>query len=139
PHRRDRERRIAARQSTPARAPPRRPLDVRTVDGANVIATRIEGLDDEGVRAAADRLREQYKPGVVLVGSAAPQGALLVAAVSKDLTPRFHAGKIIKELAPIVGGGGGGRPDFAQAGGKDPSRLADALARFYPLGGAQGP
>ena len=54
----------------------------------------------------------------------------LLAAVTKDLAGRFHAGNLIKQIAPIVGGGGGGRPDFAQAGGKDPSRLDEALARL---------
>jgi alanyl-tRNA synthetase len=63
---------------------------------------------------------------------------LLLAAVTKDLTKRFHAGNIIKQLAPMVGGGGGGRPDFAQAGGKDPSRLDAALAAAYDLLGATG-
>jgi len=53
--------------------------------------------------------------------------------VSKDLVQQYHAGKIIKEIAPLVGGGGGGRPDFAQAGGKDPERLDEALQKVYEL------
>jgi alanyl-tRNA synthetase len=57
-------------------------------------------------------------------------------AVTKDLTGRYHAGNIIKQLAPLVGGSGGGRPDFAQAGGKDPARLDEALAAAYALLGA---
>ena len=56
--------------------------------------------------------------------------------MTKDLTGRYHAGNIIKQLAPLVGGGGGGRPDFAQAGGKDPARLDEALAAAYELLGA---
>src|SRR5262249_58490328 len=81
---RELERRIAELQAKLAGGATRRPLDVRTVDGANVIATRIEGLDDEGARPPAHRLREQYKPGGVLVGRAAPQGPPLVAPVSQD-------------------------------------------------------
>ena len=57
----------------------------------------------------------------------------MLAAVSKDLTKQYHAGNIIKQIAPIVGGGGGGRPDFAQAGGKDPARLDEALQKVYEL------
>ncbi|MBI2347514.1 MAG: hypothetical protein HYV05_02545, partial [Deltaproteobacteria bacterium] len=57
----------------------------------------------------------------------------LVACVSADLTKRFHAGNVIKEVAPIVGGGGGGRPDFAQAGGKEPSKTDEALKRVWEI------
>jgi alanyl-tRNA synthetase len=63
---------------------------------------------------------------------------VLLAAVTKDLTGTYHAGNIIKQLAPLVGGGGGGRPDFAQAGGKDPARLDAAIAAAYELLGAGG-
>ena len=71
-----------------------------------------------------------------MLGAAQGERALLLAAVTKDLTGRYHAGNIIKQLAPMVGGGGGGRPDFAQAGGKDPARLDEALAAAYELLGA---
>jgi len=57
----------------------------------------------------------------------------LLAAVSKDVVKKYHAGNIIKQIAPLVGGGGGGRPDFAQAGGKDPSGLDEALQKVYEL------
>ncbi len=110
--------------------------DARRVDGATVLATRIDGLDDKGLREMADRLRDRIKSGVVVLGSARDDRVLLLAAVTKDMTARFHAGNIIKQLAPLVGGGGGGRPDFAQAGGKDPARLDAALAAAYDLLGA---
>jgi len=74
---------------------------------------------------------------VVVLGAAQGERAILLAAVTKDLVGRYHAGNIIKQLAPLVGGGGGGRPDFAQAGGKDPSRLDEAIAAAYALLGAQ--
>jgi len=74
----------------------------------------------------------------VVLGAADGDRALLLAAVTKDATDRFHAGNIIKALAPVVGGKGGGRPDLAQAGGKDPARLDEALAQAYVLLGAGG-
>jgi alanyl-tRNA synthetase len=137
---RELEKRIVELQGKLAGGATQQKLDVRDASGVKVLATRIEGLDDAGIRAAADQLREKHKLGVVLVGSSAPQGrALLVAAVSKDATGKFHAGNIIKQLAPIVGGGGGGRPDFAQAGGKDASRLDEAVDKFYTIVGAGSP
>ena len=83
-----------------------------------------------------DRLRDRIQSGVIVLGSAQGDRALLLAAVTKDLAGRYHAGNIIKHLAPMVGGGGGGRPEFAQAGGKDPARLDEALAAAYELLGA---
>jgi alanyl-tRNA synthetase len=137
---RELEKRIVELQGKLAGGTTQAKLDVRDVSGVKVAATRIEGLDDAGIRAAADQLREKYKLGAVLVASGAPEGrALLVAAVSKDATGKFHAGNIIKQLAPIVGGGGGGRPDFAQAGGKDASRLDEAVDKFYTIVGAGSP
>jgi alanyl-tRNA synthetase len=112
--------------------------DARRVDGATVLATRVDGLDDQGLRDMADSLRDRIGSGVVVLGAVRDDRVLLLAAVTKDLTKRFHAGNIIKQLAPMVGGGGGGRPDFAQAGGKDPSRLDAALAAAYDLLGATG-
>jgi len=110
--------------------------EARQVDGVTVLATRVEGVDDKGLRDMADRLRERIKSGVVVLGAAQGERALLLTAVTKDLTGRYHAGNIIKQLAPLVGGSGGGRPDFAQAGGKDPARLDEALAAAYALLGA---
>jgi len=101
-----------------------------------VLATRVEGLDDKGLRDLADRLRDRIKTGVVVLGAADGERVLLLAAVTKDATDRFHAGNIIKALAPVVGGKGGGRPDLAQAGGKDPARLDEALAQAWVLLGA---
>jgi alanyl-tRNA synthetase len=111
--------------------------DARDVGGMTVLATRVDGLDDKGLRELADRLRDRVGSGVVVVGAEREGRALLLAAVTKDLVGRVHAGNLIKALAPIVGGGGGGRPDFAQAGGKDPSRLDEALAAAYEHVGAE--
>ena len=107
--------------------------DARQVNGVTVLATKVEGLDDKGLRDMADRLRDRIKSGIVVLGSAQGERAMLLAAVTKDLLGTYHAGNIIKALAPLVGGGGGGRPDFAQAGGKDPSRIDAALAAAFEL------
>jgi len=134
---RELEKRITELQSKLAGGEARDLLaDARRVNGITVLATRVEGLDDKGLRDMADRLRERIKSGVVVLGTAQGERAILLAAVTKDLTDRFHAGNIIKQLAPLVGGGGGGRPDFAQAGGKDPTRLDEALSAAYELLGA---
>ncbi len=134
---RELEKRIAELQGKLAGGASRDLLaDARRVNGITVLATRVEGLDDKGLREMADRLRDRIKSGVVVLGAALGERALLLAAVTKDLTGRYHAGNIIKQLAPLVGGGGGGRPDFAQAGGKDPARLDEALAAAYELLGA---
>jgi alanyl-tRNA synthetase len=80
------------------------------------------------MRGIADQARDQHKSAVVALGSAvAEDKAALLVAVTPDLVARVKAGEIIKQIAPIVGGSGGGRPDFAQAGGRDPSRLREAL------------
>ena len=103
----------------------------RQVSGVPVIAGRIDGLDADGLRAVADTLRNRLGSGIVCVGSVVDGKVNLIAAVTKDLTSRFQAGKLIQEVAKAVGGGGGGRPDLAQAGGKDPAKLDAALELAY--------
>jgi alanyl-tRNA synthetase len=103
----------------------------RQVNGVAVVAGRIDGLDADGLRAVADRLRERLGSGIVLVGSVVDDKVNLIAAVTKDLTKRFHAGKLVQEVARAVGGSGGGRPDLAQAGGKEPAKLDAALDGVY--------
>jgi alanyl-tRNA synthetase len=104
----------------------------RQVKGVAVIAGRIDGLDPDGLRAVADTLRDRLGSGVVCVGSVVDGKVNLVAAVTKDLAKRFHAGKLVQEVAKAVGGTGGGRPDLAQAGGKEPAKLDEALASVVP-------
>jgi len=103
----------------------------RQVNGVAVIAGRLDGLDADGLRAVADTLRNRLGSGIVCVGSVVDGKVNLIAAVTKDLTSRFQAGKLIQEVAKAVGGGGGGRPDLAQAGGKDPAKLDAALELVY--------
>jgi len=100
----------------------------REVGGTAVVSGRIDGLDADGLREVADRLRDRLGSGVVVVASAADGKVSLVAGVTKDLVKRYHAGKIVQEVARAAGGSGGGRPDLAQAGAKDPARLDGALA-----------
>jgi alanyl-tRNA synthetase len=100
----------------------------KEVAGVPVLAARLDGLDPEGLRSVVDTLRERLPSGVICLGSAVDGKVNLVASVSKDLTKRVQAGKLVQEIAKLVGGGGGGRPDLAQAGGKDPAKLDEALA-----------
>jgi alanyl-tRNA synthetase len=106
------------------------PSDVHSVAGVNLITRRVEGLEKNALRGISDSLRDRLGSGIVVVASEVEGGKVaLVVSVSKDLTPRVQAGRLVKELAPIVGGGGGGRPDFAEAGGKDASKIADLLSQ----------
>jgi alanyl-tRNA synthetase len=108
--------------------------DARDIGGVRVLGATVDLGDAGALRELADKLRDKLAPSVVVLGSATKDGkALLVATVSKDLVGRFQAGRIVKEVAAVVGGGGGGRPDFAQAGGTDPSRLGEAVAKVYEL------
>ena len=100
----------------------------REVAGVPVLAARLDGLDPDGLRSVMDTLRDRLPSGVILLGSAVDGKVSLVAAVSKDLMKRFPAGRLVQDVAKMVGGGGGGRPDLAQAGGKDASKLDEAIA-----------
>jgi alanyl-tRNA synthetase len=105
----------------------------RPVAGIPVVVARLDGLDPDGLRAVVDSVRERLGSGVVVLGAAGDGKVSLVSAVTKDLTGRVHAGKLVQEVAKAVGGGGGGRPDLAQAGGKNPAELDRALAGVYDL------
>jgi alanyl-tRNA synthetase len=100
----------------------------RDVAGVRLVSGALEDADVEMLKEAADRLTEQLGSGVVVLGGVRDGKVSFVAKVSKDLAGRAHAGNLVREVARIAGGGGGGRPDFAQAGAKDPGKLNDALA-----------
>ena len=102
--------------------------DIREVSGVKLVTRRVEGLEKGALRGLSDSLRDRLGSGVVVLVSEVDGKVSLVVAVSKDLTSRVQAGRLVKELAPIVGGGGGGRPDFAEAGGKDATKIDDLLA-----------
>jgi alanyl-tRNA synthetase len=125
---RDREQALkAARQKLVLKASETPDEDVRTVQGVSVLVRRTDGLLPDEARALTDVLKEKLKSGVVVIGSVREDKAFLVVGVTKDLTPRLSAAAIVKRLAPAIGGGGGGRPDFAQAGGSKTEALETAL------------
>ena len=105
----------------------------RTVKGVKVISAELEGVDREAMRQLVDSLRQKLGSGVVVLGTAEDGKVALLAGITKDLTSKLHAGKIIQATAKEVGGSGGGRPDLAEAGGKDTSALKSALEHVYPL------
>ncbi len=85
------------------------------------------------LRELADKFKDKIKSGVVVLGSVADSKVFLIAGVTKDLTKQFHAGNIIKQIAAVVGGSGGGRPDMAQAGGTQPEKLNEAIEKVYEI------
>ena len=101
---------------------------VQTIKGVKVIAAEVSGTDKESLRQLVDSLRQKLGSGVVALGTVEDGKVALVAGVTKDLTAKVHAGKLIQALAKMVGGSGGGRPDLAEAGGKDTSALKSALS-----------
>jgi alanyl-tRNA synthetase len=105
----------------------------RTIKGVKVISAELEGVDRESMRQLVDSLRQKIGSGVVVLGTVEDGKVALLAGVTKDLTSKLHAGKIIQALAKDVGGSGGGRPDLAEAGGKDTPGLKMALDHVYPL------
>ncbi len=103
----------------------------RVLKGVKVLAGRVDGLDRQQMRVLADSLRNRWKTAVVVLASAEDSSVAIVSAVTKDLTARVHAGKLAGALAAAVGGKGGGRPDMAEAGGKDVAALPAALEKVY--------
>jgi alanyl-tRNA synthetase len=106
---------------------------VKEIGGVKVLAVEVSIADAKTLRDLGDKLRDKLGSGVILLGGKADDKAMLLCMVTKDLADRFHAGNIIKEIAPIVGGKGGGRPDMAQAGGTQPENLAKAIAALENL------
>jgi alanyl-tRNA synthetase len=102
--------------------------EVVDVAGVKLVAREVSGLDKDGLRALVDQHRGQIKSGVVVLASPSEGKVSIVVGVTPDLTKKVPAGQVVKQLAPIVGGGGGGRPDFAEAGGKDASKIGEMLA-----------
>ena len=101
--------------------------NVKDVNGVKVLAHRVDNLERSQMRTLVDQLRDKIGSGVVVLGSASNGNVSLIVGVTKDLTSRIQAGKVIAPVAQKVGGKGGGRPDLAEAGGKDPSALDEAL------------
>jgi len=98
------------------------------VAGVKLVARQVDGVDKDALRALVDQHRDRIKSGVVVLASPVDGKVLIVVGVTADLVKTVPAGQVVKRLAPIVGGGGGGRADFAEAGGKDPQKIAEMLA-----------
>ena len=107
--------------------------DAKEIAGVQVIATRVAGAEAKELRGMVDDLRSQLTSGIVLLAAETNGQVSLALGVTKDLTDRFRAGDMIREIAIIVGGKGGGRPDFAQAGGSDSSKIDAAFERLDAL------
>ena len=105
----------------------------RTVKDVKVLAVSLDGMDRAQLRALADSLRNKWKTAVVVLASTEDSTVSIVSAVTKDLTGKIHAGKLVGSVAQAVGGKGGGRPDMAEGGGKDPGALPAALERVYEV------
>ena len=110
--------------------------DIKSLNGISVLVKKVTAETPSGMRDLADKFRDKIKSGIIVLGSAAGSKVLLIVVVTKDLTSRYHAGNIVKQVSSIVGGSGGGRPDMAQAGGNTPEKLDEALAKAYDVIGS---
>jgi len=109
--------------------------NVVQIDGVPVLAARVEAADADTLREMADWFRDKMQGGVIVLGAVIDDKPLLIAATTKALVQErgIHAGNLVRDLARMVGGGGGGRPDMAQAGGRDPAKLVEALDKVPAL------
>ena len=105
----------------------------RKIGNVSLLVKQFDGMDAKTLRSFIDRAKNKIKSGVVVVGSTTNGKVLLAAGVTKDLEGSFHAGNILKEIASIVGGSGGGRPDMAQAGGIHTEKLGEAMERVKEI------
>ncbi len=110
-----------------------REIEIKQIKGVSVLAQKVEGLTAEELRNLADNLKQKLGCGVVILGEAIDGRVMLVVSVAKDLASKISAHEIVRKLAPLIGGGGGGRADFAQAGGKNPEGLDKAIKRGISL------
>ncbi len=133
------ERRVLERELESLRADQRRAASgdlasqAQEIGGVQVLAAKVEGVGGDSLRALVDELRDKLRSAVVLLATPADGRVTLALGVTPDLKGRLAAGDLIREVAAIVGGKGGGRPDFAQAGGRDPGKIDEAFERLYAL------
>ena len=109
------------------------PDELQKMGDISVLIKKIEGMDAKTLRTFIDKTKNQLKSGIIVVGSVSDGKVSMAAGVTKDLTNKYHAGNIIKSIAVIVGGSGGGRPDMAQAGGSQVDKLDEALKKAQEL------
>ncbi|MCK5195220.1 MAG: alanine--tRNA ligase, partial [Desulfobulbaceae bacterium] len=110
--------------------------EIKSINGVKVLTKKVGVDNPAALRDIADKFRDKIKSGIVTLGALDGSKVLLIVVVTKDLTNRFHAGEIVKQVASVVGGGGGGRPDMAQAGGTKPEKLDQALEKVYEVVGS---
>ncbi|MEX1329696.1 MAG: alanine--tRNA ligase [Desulfobacterales bacterium] len=106
---------------------------VQSINGVKMMVQKVSVDTPAALRNLADQLKDKIKSGIVVLGSTVDAKVMLIAVVTKDLTDRYHAGNIITQVAAVVGGRGGGRPDMAQAGGSQPQKLNQALEKAYEV------
>jgi alanyl-tRNA synthetase len=107
--------------------------NVRQVNGMNVLSVEIPEADAGQLRKVWDDIRNKLKSGIAVLGSRENGKAFILVGVTGDLNKKYHSGNIVKELAPVIGGRGGGRPDMAQAGGDKPEKLGEALNKVFDI------
>jgi alanyl-tRNA synthetase len=107
--------------------------EAKEINGVKVLAKRVDNMEQKELRDFGDKLRDKLGSGILAVGSAKDDKVSLIVMVTKDLAARFNAGQIIKDMAAILGGTGGGKADMAQSGGKDPAKLDAALEALYAI------
>jgi alanyl-tRNA synthetase len=107
--------------------------DVREVKGIKVLSAEVSGVGPDELRKLWDDIKEKIGSGLAVLGSRSDSKVYLLVGVTKDLAKRFHAGNIIKELATLIDGGGGGKPSMAQAGGNKPEKLDEALRKVFEI------
>ena len=128
------ERRVTELETASARSGMDRFLAAtRQVSGVKVLASEVPQMDRERMRGLADELKQKLGSGVVILGTPQDGKVALVVMVTRDISQRLPAGKIVREIAALVGGSGGGRAELAEAGGKDPDKLADAIQQSYAV------
>ena len=125
---------VAAAAAGPAASPAD---EADEIAGVRLVTRQVQALEPQALRTLADSLRDRAGSGVVVLASQNDGKAALVVSVTRDLAGRIHAGQLVKQLAPIIGGKGGGRPDFAQAGGRQPERIGELFAECRALLGRQ--
>jgi alanyl-tRNA synthetase len=106
-------------------------LTIRVVKNVTVIVDKVDGLDSKQLRTIADSVRNKYGSAIIVIASVNDSKASVISAVTKDLTDKVQAGKLVGEVSKAIGGKGGGRPDLAEGAGKDIAQLPSALAAVY--------
>ena len=107
--------------------------NLKEVNGVKVLSQEVPGADPGQLRKVWDDVKSKINSGIAVLGAKDNGKVFILVGVTKDLNKKYHSGNIVKELAPLIGGKGGGRPDMAQAGGNTPEKLDEALNKAYDI------